>query len=152
MPWWPRSDGDLVRNQPPLRALMPFVMPGRVESTVYFEQRLDLTQAQPLLDDDPLYASAVLTHTGSVGLDAPFHHLYEYGTVPLFIAVGQVQRQPVVAADDSIVAAPVLTLRFALDERIADGLYCARSLELLKGLVEGPDGLLEPIPGPVAPA
>ena len=35
-----------------------------------------------LIKDDPLYASAFIANLGSVGLDAAFHHLYDYGTMP----------------------------------------------------------------------
>ncbi len=46
MVWWKRSDGDLVRDVPDLRRIMPYVMRTRNESTVNFEQRLDVGKAQ----------------------------------------------------------------------------------------------------------
>jgi hypothetical protein len=44
--WWRRSDGDLVRDVPDLRRIMPYVMRTRNESTVNFEQRLDVGKAE----------------------------------------------------------------------------------------------------------
>ena len=38
------------------------------------------------VDGDPFFASAFVTNLGSVGLDAAYHHLYEYGTIPIFCA------------------------------------------------------------------
>jgi hypothetical protein len=44
--WWRRSDADLVRDVPDLRRIMPYVMRKRSESTVYFEQRIDVGNAE----------------------------------------------------------------------------------------------------------
>jgi pyruvate/2-oxoglutarate dehydrogenase complex dihydrolipoamide acyltransferase (E2) component len=35
----------------------------------------------------------------------------------------------------------MVTLKFTYDERIEDGLYCARSLDLLRELIERPEKL-----------
>lgn len=47
----PRFDGTLARDVPPYRRIVPFLMRGRNESAVYFEQTLDLGRAEPFLDD-----------------------------------------------------------------------------------------------------
>jgi len=44
-----RSDGRLARVAP-YRRMMPFLMPGRNESAVYFEQTLDLSRTGPWLE------------------------------------------------------------------------------------------------------
>jgi hypothetical protein len=44
--WWRRPDADLVRDVPNLRRIMPYVMRTRNESTVYFEQRVDVGNAE----------------------------------------------------------------------------------------------------------
>jgi hypothetical protein len=48
------------------------------------------------VEGDPFFASAFVTNLGSVGLDAAFHHLYEYGTIPIFCALGKIHEAPVV--------------------------------------------------------
>lgn len=90
-----------------------------------------------LIDTDPLYASAFLANLGSLRIDAAYHHLYEHGNCPLFVAIGQIAQVPVVDGD-RVVARPTLTIRYTFDERIEDGFYCARGLELLKQRVEDP--------------
>ena len=40
--WWSRADGDLVKDGTDLRRVMPYVMRKRNDSTVYFEQRIDV--------------------------------------------------------------------------------------------------------------
>jgi hypothetical protein len=88
--------------------------------------------------DDPLYASAFVANLGSVGLDAAYHHLYEYGTIPIFVTLGRLHRAPLVRADGSLGIREVFTLRYTYDERIEDGFYAARALERLQALLETP--------------
>ena len=42
---WRRPDGDLVRDVPPTKAIMPYLMRGRNESAFYFEQQIAMRQA-----------------------------------------------------------------------------------------------------------
>lgn len=49
MPLFRRSDGDLVKGLSPLRRMLPYLMPGRNEAVVYYEQILDLTRTLPFI-------------------------------------------------------------------------------------------------------
>jgi hypothetical protein len=91
------------------------------------------------VEGDPFFASAFVTNLGSVGLDAAFHHLYEYGTIPIFCAVGRIHPAPVVE-DGEVVVGRVATVRFSYDERIEDGLYAGHALEDFRRLAEDPGG------------
>lgn len=90
---------------------------------------------------DPLYASAFVANLGSVGLDAAYHHLYEYGTIPIFVTIGRLHRAPVVLPDGSVTSREVVALRYTYDERVEDGFYAARALERLQALLEHPESL-----------
>jgi pyruvate/2-oxoglutarate dehydrogenase complex dihydrolipoamide acyltransferase (E2) component len=90
-----------------------------------------------LVDTDPLYTSAFVANLGSIKIDAAYHHLYEHGNCPLFVTIGQVTHAPAVE-DGKLVARPQLTLRYSFDERVEDGLYCAKSLQLLAQRIENP--------------
>jgi hypothetical protein len=94
-----------------------------------------------LIRDDPLYASAFVANLGSVGLDAAYHHLYDYGTTPIFVTMGRVHRTPVVQADGTVTSHEVFTLRYTYDERVEDGFYAARALERLAVCLASPDQL-----------
>ncbi len=100
-------------------------------------RRLDAWGLAPgrLLALDPLYTSAFLANLGSVGLDAAYHHLYEHGTASLFCVVGQARE---VGTDAGGSPRRVVRLRFSFDERVADGLYAQRALELLRRTIEDP--------------
>jgi hypothetical protein len=91
------------------------------------------------IDGDPFFASAFVTNLGSVGLDSAFHHLYEYGTIPIFCVLGRIHDE-VVAEGGEPVVARVATVRFTYDERVEDGLYAAHALADFKALLEDPDG------------
>lgn len=104
-------------------------------------RRLDYHNAVPgpLMDSIPLYTSVYVVNTGSIGIDPPFHHLYEHGTASVFVAIGRVHKEPVVDADDQIVVRSVVDLVYTLDERASDGFYFARTAEVFRRLVSEPD-------------
>jgi hypothetical protein len=109
----------------------------------WLQPRLDAAGLLPakLTEDDPLYASAFIANLGSVGLDAAYHHLFEYGTVPIFVTMGRVHRAPVVRDDGTVGSDEVFVLRYTYDERIEDGFYAARALEALAGYLADPTAL-----------
>lgn len=82
-----------------------------------------------MIAGDPLYTSLFVANLGSLKMDPCYHHLYEHGTASLFCVIGRAR---------DVDGRQVATLRFTLDERVADGLYAQRSLELLRSLVEDP--------------
>ena len=119
-------------------------LPGPILRTAVKLQRiLDGWNLYPstLLVDDPLYASAFIANLGSVGLDAVFHHLYEYGTIPIFATMGRVHRAPVVFENGSVGSREVFRMRYTYDERIEDGFYAARALERLAACLAEPTTL-----------
>jgi len=89
--------------------------------------------------NDPLYASAYVVNLGSVGLEAAYHHLYEYGNIPFFIVIGKVKRAPVVKEDGELVVREVVDVRYTFDERITDGFYTSTALERFREYLENPE-------------
>ncbi len=89
------------------------------------------------IDGDPMYASAFIANLGSLKMDAAYHHLYEYGNIPIFCVIGQNKEVPAVQ-DGKLVSRRVATLRFSYDERVEDGLYAQRSLQQLREILENP--------------
>jgi hypothetical protein len=85
--------------------------------------------------DDPFFASAFLANLGSVGGAAAYHHLYEYGDIPLFCVLGRV-REEVVARGGKPEVRKIARLRFSYDERIEDGFNAIRALATLREKLE----------------
>jgi hypothetical protein len=79
-----------------------------------------------LINADPLHSSAVIANLGSVNGDAVFHHLYDWGTGSLFIAVGRLSESGDV------------TIKFSIDERISEGLQLFNALDTFKSMLENP--------------
>jgi len=122
-------------------------MPGFMLRLLMALQRLaDACNLLPasMIRPDPLYASVFVANLGSIGLEAPFHHLFEYGTVPIFVTIGRIHKAPVVLDDDTLGVAEVVDIKYSFDERIADGFYCARSLERFARWLEDPSDLQQP--------
>jgi hypothetical protein len=94
---------------------------------------------------DPLYTSLYVANLGSIGLDAPFHHLYDWGTASFFMVIGKVHKAPGVSADGELTVRDMATVNFTMDDRVTDGLYSARAIELLKSFVEDPRQLEAPL-------
>jgi hypothetical protein len=92
----------------------------------------------------PFFATVFFTNVGSVGVDAPFHHNFEFGTCGLFIALGKIRQETVVGADGKPVKRDLVKVTFTYDDRITDGIYCGKAIDLLRSFVEDPSLLENP--------
>jgi len=116
------------------------LLPGfMVRALVAAARWLDHWHLYPrfMTENDPMYASVFLANLGSVGVSDVYHHLYEYGTVSIFGAISAPTRMPFVEGDVVVPRAGV-RVRWSFDERIHDAFYCAKSLELVRQIVESP--------------
>ncbi len=95
--------------------------------------------------DDPHFCSIWLTNLGSIKLNAEYHHLNEWGTNSVFVVVGEMHKQPIVDENDQVAIHTVLPISVTLDERITDGYYCAKTMRLLRYLLEHPEELEKPV-------
>lgn len=94
-----------------------------------------------LMEAIPLYSSMYISHLGSVGADAPFHHLYEFGTTSVFITIGRVYEAPYKGKDDQVEWRQTVDLKFSIDERICDGFYLIKSLKVFDTFMQNPADL-----------
>ena len=92
-----------------------------------------------MLKEDEMYASLAIANLGSIGLEPAYHHLYEYGNIPIFAAVGKKSPRMVVDEIGRPAVRDIMTIRYTFDERIHDGFYGIQALELFKHLVENPE-------------
>lgn len=97
-----------------------------------------------IIEADPMHASFFLSNLASLNVDAPYHHLYEWGTTSVFMTIGVSKKIPVVKSNGEIVIREVMNMAFTLDERIADGFYYARSIKRFQQLLEKPQELDKP--------
>jgi pyruvate/2-oxoglutarate dehydrogenase complex dihydrolipoamide acyltransferase (E2) component len=92
-------------------------------------------------DVDPLRCSVYIANLGSIGIDAPFHHLFEWANCSMFLAIGKIKYMPVALEDGTLTTRKMVEVKVTLDERIADGFYFARSLELMEKYFKDPESI-----------
>ena len=96
-------------------------------------------------EGDPFYGSVYLSNLGSIKLQAGYHHLANWGTCSVFCTIGQIKKRPLYNADGTSEIRECVDLGLTIDERIADGYYYARTVKLLKTLLENPELLEKPL-------
>ena len=92
----------------------------------------------------PFHTSAFLTNVGSLGIDAIYHHIYDFGTTGLFLAMGKKQKS-YICEDDNIVEKKTISIKWVADERICDGYYYANALKQFNRYMKKPEMLEENI-------
>lgn len=100
---------------------------------------------QDVIAGDPYYSSVVLTNLGSIKLHAGYHHLTNWGTNSVFCAIGQIKKRPFYDDDGNVTMRISVDLGLTIDERIADGYYYSRTVQLMKVLLENPELLEKPL-------
>ena len=98
---------------------------------------------------DPNYSSVLLSNLGSIRSDSCYHHLSNYGTCSFMITIGKLHKEKKLMYDGTWQDRDVINCTFTLDERLADGFYYAKSLRIVKYMLEHPDCMQEPISEPV---
>lgn len=100
---------------------------------------------EAITSGDTNYSSVLLSNIGSIKCGAPYHHLNNYGTNSIMITIGEIHKEQVPGKNGMPVIRDVVDFGITLDERIADGFYFARSVKLLKHIIENPALLEEPL-------
>ncbi len=92
---------------------------------------------QFLLEVSPFHGSVYFTSMGSLGIKPVYHHLYDFGTVPVFCAYGRKRKAEEIEKGE-IVERKYVDLKFNLDERICDGFYYASVIKYFVRLLSDP--------------
>ncbi len=100
---------------------------------------------QSVIATDPYQSSVVLANLGSIKLHAGYHHLTNWGTTSLFCIIGDMKERPFLDEKGKQEMRMSVEIGLTVDERISDGFYCARSIALLKRLLEEPELLERPL-------
>ena len=98
-----------------------------------------------LTEEDPNYSTVFLTNLGSIKCPAVYHHLNNYGTNSIMVAIGTIHKEEVFQPDGSRQVRDIVDVGVTLDERIADGFYFGRSWKLVQHLLSHPELLERPL-------
>lgn len=137
--------GDHNNMDTAARVLMSF---PRVflKFTVWILKSLDYFGFLPrwLTKLSPFHGSMFITNMGSLGMPPIYHHLYDFGNLPLFIAMGAKRTEYRMTKDGEIKKYKMLDFTVVCDERICDGHYYATAFKKLQRILENPEQLLTP--------
>ena len=97
-----------------------------------------------LTELSPFHGSMFFTSMGSLGIPPIYHHLYDFGNIPVFGAFGMKRKALEVQEDGSVVQKKYVDVKFVLDERICDGYYYATFFKYYKRLLAHPEVLDNP--------
>lgn len=96
-----------------------------------------------LLEVSPFHGTAYFTSMGSLGIRPVYHHLYNFGTIPVFVSFGRKRRSEEIH-NGEIVERKYVDLRFTTDERICDGYYYASLIKHYFRILHNPEVLDQP--------
>ena len=97
-----------------------------------------------IIKASPFHTSAFLTNVASLGIDAIYHHLYDFGTTGVFLAMGK-KKKSYIYDDENFKEEKCISLAFVCDERICDGYYFASSVKMFNRYLKKPELLEEKI-------
>ncbi|MBQ7341115.1 MAG: 2-oxo acid dehydrogenase subunit E2 [Oscillospiraceae bacterium] len=118
------------------------LIPGLVlKFAIWLLKFLDYFGVLPkfLLELSPFHGSVYFTSMGSLGIPPVYHHLYDFGNIPLFCSFGCKRRTLEVTEDGTVVQRKFMDVRVTTDERIVDGFYYASFFKHFKRLVSHPE-------------
>ena len=97
-----------------------------------------------LLNVSPFHGSMIITDLGSLGIGPVYHHIYDFGTLPAFIAFGAKRKAVELAPDGSPVQRKYIDYKINTDERICDGYDYAMAFKYFKKYLRHPGELEVP--------
>ena len=92
-----------------------------------------------LIKVSPFHGSLVITSMGSLGINAIYHHLYDFGNIPIFFAYGKKYAEREIGENGEVVTRRYVDLRAVTDERICDGYYYASAFKIMQRYLAKPD-------------
>lgn len=97
-----------------------------------------------LVDISPFHASLLITNLASIRTNHIYHHVYNFGTTSVSIAMGNLREVPRRGKDGSIELVRCMPLGVVMDERIASGHYLALAFARMKDMLAHPEQLEQP--------
>lgn len=94
---------------------------------------------QSLLDASPFHGSMIITDLGSLRIGPIYHHIYNFGTLPVFISYGAKRHAYELDRHGNMVDRKYVDCKFVMDERTVDGHYYAQFLQAFRYICQHPE-------------
>lgn len=92
----------------------------------------------------PFHASLLITNLASIRTNHIYHHVYDFGTTSISMALGNMREVPRRTIDGTIVHDRCIPVGMVMDERIASGSYFALAFRAFKRYINHPEMLESP--------
>ena len=92
----------------------------------------------------PFHASLLITNLASIRTNHIYHHVYDFGTTSVGMALGNMREIPRRTLDGEIVHERCIPIGLVMDERIASGSYFALAFRSFKRYLKNPELLEQP--------
>jgi hypothetical protein len=92
-----------------------------------------------LIKVSPFHGSMIITSMGSLGIPAIYHHLYHFGTLPIFMSYGSIFTGDAIKRDGTRERHHFVTFKVVTDERICDGYNYASAFKRIKRYLLRPE-------------
>ncbi len=122
-------------------------VPGLATGAVALVKLLDRYGLLPsfVYDASPFHTSLFITNMASINMTYIYHHLYNFGTTSVFIALGKIERALKPQPGGAVSYKNQLPIGVVTDERIMGGASYARVFGVMLGFLNDP-ALLETVP------
>lgn len=91
-----------------------------------------------LIDASPFHASLLITNLASIRTNHIYHHVYQFGTTSVAIAMGNLREVPR-RSRDGVTFERCIPMGIVMDERIASGHYFAQAFAQVKKYLANPE-------------
>lgn len=129
-----------------LRTLMKRIPSWLIKFVVNTLLWMDKHNIMPkrIVELSPFHTSFFITNLKSLGINHIYHHVYNFGTTGLFLAMGK-EKVIATSQNNEFKSEKHMGYGFVSDERFCDGLYFALSLRKLRKLMMNPASMEEPL-------
>ena len=120
-------------------------VPGLLRFGIIMFKFLDKYGLLPkkIIDISPFHTSAVVTNLASIRTNHIYHHVYDFGTTSIALAMGNLREIPVEKRGE-VEFVRCMPIGMVMDERIASGSYFALAFRKFKKLLSDPSQLETP--------
>ncbi len=122
-------------------------IPGLLRVGVAILKGMDKCGLLPkaIIKASPFHASLLITNLASIRTNHIYHHVYDFGTTSISMAMGNLREVARRTATGEIVFDRCIPIGMVMDERIASGSYFSRAFRRFKRYLKNP-ALLETPP------
>ena len=139
-----KADGESAFDKTArvLASLPRFILLRVIDLLTWMDNHRILPQA--LIGVSPFHGSLFVTSMGSLGIQPIYHHLYNFGNLPIFVAYGNKRMELTLDDEGNVYKKRMIDLKVVTDERICDGYIYASAFKTIRNLLEHPKVLEQP--------